>query len=98
MSDLRNKLDKLSAKKPSKWLEEADYRIKNRYWLKLSQRIAIRILSKMHETPKITKEEWAVKFKIKPKKLEKILKGQSNLKLKTIGKISKVLKIEIGRA
>jgi len=81
--------------KQSNWLKNTEHRMKNKLWLGLSRKIALRILAKIYETPEITKIEWAKKFDMSEKKLSKILKGQKNLDLKTIAKISSALQISL---
>ena len=50
MDKVLEKLKQNESETPSKWCEEAEYRRANKSWLRRSQKIAVKILSKMRES------------------------------------------------
>lgn len=86
---------KIAPGKRSNWVEMAVYRQANRKWLKYSSKIALRILAKMEDNPELTKHELAKKLGISTYKINKIFRGQCNLTLELIGKLSNILEVEL---
>ena len=79
---------------PSRWREEAEWRRANREWLRYSQYIAIRMLSRMDELH-ITQTILAEKMGCSQQYISKVLKGKENLSLETISKIEFALDIDL---
>ena len=79
---------------PSRWKEEAEWRRNNRDWLRYSQFIAIRMLSRMEELH-ITQTVLAEKMDCSQQYISKVLKGKENLSLETISKIESALEIDL---
>lgn len=79
---------------PSKWREKAEWRRKNRLWLKKSQQIAVLIIACIEDS-NMSQKELAKKMGVKPQYVSKILQGNSNLTLETISKLEAVLHLEI---
>lgn len=75
---------------PSRWREEAEYRIANKSWLHYSQKIAMQMLDKM-EQMKITQKQLAERMNCSQQYISKILKGKENLSLETLTKIENAL-------
>ena len=75
---------------PSRWREEAEYRIANKSWLRYSQKIAMQMLDKM-EQMKITQKQLAERMNCSQQYISKILKGKENLSLETLTKIENAL-------
>lgn len=93
MSNLE-KLSKITAGKESKWLEEAKWREANEDWLSFSFDIAVRVLDAL-KSKGMTQKELAEKMGVSPQFINKVVKGQENLSLETIGKLSKALGIRL---
>ena len=79
---------------PSRWREEAKFRVENRAWLRYSQAIAMRILDEM-ESKGLTQKEFAEKAGCSQQYISRILKGRENLSLETISKIESALETSI---
>lgn len=79
---------------PSRWREEAEWRRANWGWLRYSQYIAIRMMSRMDEMH-MTQTALAEKMNCSQQYISKILKGQENLSLESIWKIESVLEINL---
>jgi len=94
VENLKDKLSKIVSKEPSKWLEQAKWRLENRAWLKNSQAIAIRILSRIEEM-NISQKELAEKMGLSPQMVNKLVKGSENLTLETISKLESALDIKL---
>ncbi|HYX05546.1 MAG TPA: helix-turn-helix transcriptional regulator [Bacteroidales bacterium] len=76
------------------WLKEAQYRKENRYWLRKSQRIAIRVLTTLRERG-MQQKELAERMGVSPQQISKIVKGNENLTLQTISKLEQILGITL---
>lgn len=94
INKLNEKLDKIVSKEPSKWLEEAKWRLENRSWLKLSQAIAIRVLTRLDEL-KMSQVTLAKKMDVSPQQVNKWVKGKENFQLETICKLEDALGINL---
>ncbi|MBR0239549.1 MAG: helix-turn-helix transcriptional regulator [Bacteroidales bacterium] len=79
---------------PSRWREEAEWRKANWGWLRYSQYIAIRMMSRMDELH-ITQAALAEKMNCSQQYISKILKGQENLSLESIWKIESALEFDL---
>ena len=82
-------------KQQSKYLENAKFRIENKTWLNYSRNIAIRIISALEDNENMSQKTLAEKLEVSPQYISKILKGQENLSLSTIAKISTVLGVDL---
>lgn len=87
-------LRKYTSTTPSKWREEAEFRRKNREWLRYSQMIAMRMHDRMDELG-LTQKKLAEMMNCSQQYISKILKGRENLSLETLFKIESVLDIKI---
>jgi len=94
MKNNKSILNKISSSEPSKWSDDAEYRINNELWLDNSFKIALKILKTLKDI-KMTKDELAKKSGIDIKEINKIVKGKENLTLETICKIENALDIDI---
>ena len=79
---------------PSKWHENAEWRMKNKSWLRYSQRIAMIMLDKM-EAMNMSQKQLSELMGCSQQYVSKVLKGQENLSLETIAKIEGCLGIQI---
>ena len=94
---MNSTIERLNAHKsstPSKWREEAQYRVENRAWLRYSQMIAMRVLDEM-ENKGLTQKEFAQRVGCSQQYISRILKGKENLSLETISKIEAALGVSI---
>lgn len=91
-----NKVQQLfsNAKKDESWLKKAQWRKENRHWLDRSFDIAVEVLAAI-KSRKMTQVELAEKLGVSAQYVNKLLKGQENLTLDTIGKLEKVLSISL---
>ena len=94
MEDIVSKLREHASPTPSRWREEAEYRIANKSWLHYSQKIAMQMLDKM-EQMKITQKQLAERMNCSQQYISKILKGKENLSLETLTKTENALDIQI---
>ena len=79
---------------PSRWRENAEWRMKNRSWLRYSQRIAMMMLDKMEEM-NMSQKQLSELMGCSQQYVSKVLKGQENLSLETMSKIEACLGIQI---
>lgn len=92
--DRINHVKSLVSNQPSGWREKAEFRKANRGWLKRSAEIAVRILSELRSKG-ISQAELARMMDVTPQQITKLVKGQENLTLETIGKIEVALNINL---
>ena len=78
-----------------KWVEKAKFRMLNRKWLDYSSQIERRIMSEIIHDKDNSQKKLAAVLNVSPQMVSKIIKGQENLTLKSIAKISEVLGIEL---
>ena len=79
---------------PSKWRENAEWRMANKSWLRHSQRIAMMMLDRMEELG-MTQKALAAKMGCSQQYISRVLKGTENLSIETISKIESALELEI---
>lgn len=79
---------------PSKWRENAEWRIKNKAWLRHSQHIAMKMLDRMEELH-MSQKQLSELMGCSQQYVSKVLKGQENLSLETISKIESCLDLQI---
>lgn len=94
METLIKKLKEYSSSTPSKWREEAAERRDNKYWLRYSQMIAMKMLDRMEDLG-MTQKELAEKMSCSQQYISKVLKGRENLSLETLSKIEIALGIRL---
>ena len=82
-------------KTQSNYLQNAKFRIENKKWLSYSSNIALRVLAALEESEEMTKKTLAEKVGVSPQYINKVLKGQENLSLQTIAKLSEALNMEL---
>ena len=88
------KLKKYKSSTPSKWKEAAEFRTKNRTWLRYSQSIAMLTADAM-EDEGLTQKALAERMGCTQQYVSRILKGQENLTLETISKLETALGLKI---
>lgn len=79
---------------PSKWRENAEWRIANKEWLRYSQHIAMMMLDKMEELG-LTQKSVAEHMGCSQQYISRVLKGTENLSIETISKIESALNLAI---
>ena len=79
----------------SKYLQNAKFRIENKKWLSYSSNIALSVLAALEKNEHITNESLAQMIGVSTEYINKILKGQENLSLETIAKLSEALNVEL---
>lgn len=94
MKSTVEKLGLHSSALPSRWKEEAEYRLKNKAWLRYSQMIAMKMLDKM-ENLGMTQKVLAEKMGCSQQYISKILRGRENLSLETLSKIENALELQL---
>ncbi len=87
-------LRKFQSSTPSKWREEAQWRIQNKGWLRYSQHIAMQMLDKMEELG-LTQKAVAERMGCSQQYISRVLKGTENLSIETISKIEEALGLQI---
>ena len=81
--------------KKSAFITDADYRIKNKKWLRYSSNIARRILAKIEDNKEINQKILAGQLNVTPQYISKVVQGHENLSLETIAKLSEALGVEL---
>ncbi len=79
---------------PSKWRDNAEWRIANKDWLRYSQHIAMMMLDKMEELG-LTQKSVAERLGCSQQYVSRVLKGSENLSIETISKIESALNLSI---
>ena len=82
-------------KKQSNYLHNAKFRIENKKWLSYSSNITLRVLAAIEENEQMTQKALAEMIGVSPQYINKVLKGQENLSLQTIAKLSDALNVEL---
>ena len=93
-NEIISKLKEHQSATPSKWRENAEWRMKNKSWLRYSQHIAMMMLDKMEEMG-MTQKRLSELMGCSQQYVSKVLKGQENLSLETLAKIERCLQISI---
>ena len=94
METIQEKLQKFASPTPSKWREEAEFRVANKSWLRYSQMIAMKMLDRMEELG-LTQKQLAAMMGCSQQYVSKVLKGQENLSLETLCKIEDALGLHL---
>lgn len=79
---------------PSRWREDAQWRIDNEFWLKYSRSITIQVLRAMDEQS-VTQAQLARRMGCTQQYVSNLLKGSSNMTLETIARLEKALNIDL---
>lgn len=93
-NEIISKLKEHQSATPSKWRENAEWRLENKSWLRYSQHIAMMMLDKMEELG-MTQKRLSELMGCSQQYVSKVLKGQENLSLETLAKIERCLQISI---
>ena len=88
------KFNELISNEKSNWVQDANFRNDNRYWLLISKKVAVKILRGIREQ-NISKELLSDKTDIPMEILDTMLKGEYNYSIEEIGRIEKALNINI---
>lgn len=88
------KLNKFIEQSDSKWLERAEQRKNDRGWLKLSNKIAARIITVLKQR-KMTQRVLAREMEVSPQYINKILKGNEKFQIDTICKLEQCLGVAL---
>lgn len=94
MNSTIEKLNQYKSISPSRWKDEAEFRQKNKRWLRYSQHVAMLMLDKM-EKLNWTQKVLAEKMGCTQQYVSKVLKGSENLSIETICKIEDALNIRL---
>ena len=94
MSNIAQKLNEHKSLTPTKWREEAEFRVANKSWLRYSQHIAMMMLDKMEELG-LTQKSLAERMGCSQQYVSKILKGKENLSIETLCKIEVALGLSL---
>lgn len=76
------------------WRENAEYRRKNRRWLRYSGFIAMAVSSRLKELG-LSQKDLAQKMDSSPQYISKLLRGNENLTLETIAKLEDCLEMDL---
>lgn len=93
--DLKEKLAKITGPESTTWREKVQFRIKNKKWLRYSSNIARRIHAALEDREDLSQTKLAELLNVTPQYISKVLKGQENLTLETIAKLSEALNVEL---
>lgn len=93
-NEIKLRLSEHVSSTPSKWRDNAQWRIANKSWLRYSQHIAVMMLDKMEELG-LTQKTLAERMGCSQQYISRILKGAENLSIETISKIENALEMEI---
>lgn len=97
MSDLNKRIADLASESPvSNWAAQVVWRKANKFWIKKSSDIALRILDALEELG-WNKARLAREMGVSPQQVSKYVKGEENFKLETLCKLEKVLGVELIR-
>lgn len=87
-------LQKLSSGNTSNWLNEAEFRMQNKYWLDKTRLLALLVLGNIKKL-NLTKQEFADKCNLHIDEVDAIVTGKFDICISVIAKIEKFLDIEI---
>ena len=92
--EIVSKLKEHRASTPSRWRENAEWRMANKSWLRYSQHIAMMMLDRMEELH-MSQKQLSELMGCSQQYVSKVLKGQENLSLETLYKIEQCLNLQI---
>lgn len=95
MNKINKKLATLSEGKISNWSRDAAWRRQNRKWLRYSGNIARRVLAAIEDKEGMNQKKLAEQIGVSPQYMSKLLKGEQNLSLETIAKLSEAVGVEL---
>ena len=78
----------------TKWRENAQWRRKNRRWLRYSGFIALTVMNRLDQIG-LSQKELAERMHCSPQYISKLLKGSENLTLETISKLEESLDLDL---
>ena len=81
MKEVIARLKEHQSPTPSRWREEAEWRLKNRSWLRHSQHIAVKMLEKMDELS-MTQKQLATEIGVSPSRISDYVSGRAEPTLK----------------
>lgn len=87
-------MDRLAQGNKSNWAEKAQWRKDNEHWLKRSAKLAMKILLRLKECG-MTQKELAERMGVSAQYISKLLKGNENMSLETIGRIESLLDMQL---
>ena len=93
-NEIVSKLKKHQPSTPSRWRDNAEWRIANKSWLRYSQQIAMMMLDRMEELH-MSQKQLSELMGCSQQYVSKVLKGQENLSLETLSKIERCLNLQI---
>ncbi len=93
-NEIVSKLKEHQPSTPSKWHENAEWRMANKPWLRYSQQIAMMMLERMEERH-MPQKQLSELMGCSQQYVSKVLKGQENLSLETLSKIERCLNLQI---
>ncbi len=91
---MNNNLKELSSGVSITWREKAEYRRQNK-WLEYSSQIARRIIAIIRNRDDLNQAKLAEIVGVTAQQISKIVKGQENMTLETIYKLSQALGVEL---
>ncbi len=94
MKNAVNKLQDYASATPSRWRDDAQWRMENKTWLRYSQGIAMKMLDRMEELG-MTQKALAERMGCSQQYVSKVLKGRENLSLETLVKIEDALDLQL---
>jgi transcriptional regulator with XRE-family HTH domain len=90
------KLEKnLKGEQNSSWVLKAEERKKNKGWFRYAYKISLRIQSAIEDKDDFSQKDLANLLGVSPQYISKVMKGQENLTLETIYKLSNSLGVEL---
>lgn len=92
--DIKDKLNEVVSKEPSKWQAKAEWREANKPWLEKSADIALKVLRALR-CKAMTQRDLAEQLGVSAQYVNKIVKGKENLTLETICILESVLGVEL---
>ena len=93
-NEIVSKLREHQSSSPSKWRENAEWRMANKPWLRYSQHIAMKMLDKMDELG-MTQKHLSELMGCSQQYVSRIVKGNENLTLEMLSKIEDNLGVEV---
>lgn len=76
------------------WRQKAEWRRKNRRWLRYSGFIALKVLNRIEELG-LSQKQLAERMACSPQYVSKLVQGAENLTLETISKLEECLDIDL---
>lgn len=76
------------------WRKRSDWRRTNKFWLRYSRAIALKVLHRLDEL-KMTQRTLAKNLNCSPQYVSKLLKGQANMTLETIALLEIILDLDL---